>query len=60
MAKIIMEDHVNDTLIDLSEYTEIPEIFEQVIRYAYYQDCDMMKEGVLPFKVISTQHSEFQ
>ena len=54
-----MEDHVNDTLIDLSEYTEIPEIFEQVIRYAYYQDCDMMKEGVLPFKInISTQHSE--
>ena len=55
-----MEDHVNDTLIDLSEYTEIPEIFEQVIRYAYYQDCDMMKEGVLPFKInISTQKSEF-
>ena len=60
MAKIIMEDHVNDTLIDLSEYTEIPEIFEQVIRYAYYQDCDMMKEGVLPFRIsTSAQHSKF-
>ena len=29
----------------------MPELFEQVLKYAYYQDCDMMKEGALPFKI---------
>ena len=47
----IIEEHSEESIIDLSELTDVPELFEQVLKYAYYQDCDMMKEGVLPFKI---------
>ena len=51
LAKLILEDHAPDeSIIDLSELTEVPELFEQVLKYAYYQDCDMMREGQLPFR----------
>ena len=47
----IIDEHSEESIIDLSELTDVPELFEQVLKYAYYQDCDMMKEGVLPFKI---------
>ena len=58
LAKLILEDHAPDeSMIDLSELTEVPELFEQVLKYAYYQDCDMMREGQLPFRFPVSRNS---
>jgi hypothetical protein len=55
LANLIDEEHQGTSVaVPMDSITESPELFEQILQYAYYQSCDLMTDGLSGFTMHPT------